>query len=92
MIAIKGGKNIVSRNTKMKLLRKERLREDLWKFICESEEIAKIALPGQFIEMKVSETFEPFLRRPISIYNIDKINNSIELIFQVKGRGTRFLS
>lgn len=78
--------------TMMKLLKKEKLKEDIFKFTCESEEIAKKAMPGQFLEIRVSETFEPFLRRPISIYNIDKEKNIIEFIFQVKGRGTRFFN
>ena len=75
--------------TMIKLLRKEEISKDIFKFTCQSEEIAKRAMPGQFLEIKVSETFEPFLRRPISIYNIDKEKNIIEFIFQVKGRGTR---
>ena len=32
------------------------------------------------------------MRRPISIYNIDKDNEVIEFIFQVKGKGTEILS
>ena len=49
-----------------------------------------MAKPGQFLEIKVSDTGEPFLRRPISIYNIDGEN--VEFIFQVKGKGTELLS
>ncbi|MDO5555568.1 MAG: dihydroorotate dehydrogenase electron transfer subunit [Clostridia bacterium] len=79
-------------NTKIKLLKKEQLKGDILKFTCIAPEIAKMALPGQFIEIKVSDTFEPFLRRPISIYNADKENELIEFIFQVRGRGTGFLS
>lgn len=79
-------------NTKIKLLSKEKIKVDVLKFKCLAPEIAKVAVPGQFIELKVSKTFEPFLRRPISIYNIDKENQTIEFIFQVKGRGTKFLS
>lgn len=79
-------------NTKIKLLKKENLKKDIVKFICEAPDIAKNAKPGQFIEVRVSKTMEPFLKRPISIYNVDKEKNLIEFIFQVKGRGTAFLS
>lgn len=79
-------------NVKVKLIKKEQLKEDIVKFTCESKEISNLAKPGQFVEVKVSESYEPFLRRPISIYNIDKTNNLFEFIFQVKGRGTSFLS
>ena len=72
------------------LLKKEELVDGIYKFSVEAPEIAKSAKPGQFLEIKVSNTGEPFLRRPISIYNID--GNVVEFIFQVKGRGTELLS
>lgn len=79
-------------NINIKLLKKEKLKEDVFKFTCFAPEIVEKTLPGQFIELRVSKTFEPFLRRPISIYNLDKDNKTIEFIFAVKGRGTEFLS
>ena len=79
-------------STKIKLLKKENLKMDIVKFTCEAPEIAKDAKPGQFIEVRTSKTLEPFLKRPISIFNVDKEKNLIEFIFQVKGRGTEFLS
>lgn len=79
-------------NTKIKLLNKKNLKMDIWKFSCLAPEIANKAKPGQFIEVKVSKTYEPFLKRPISIYNVDKENSIIEFIFQVRGRGTKILS
>ncbi len=77
---------------KCKLLAKEMLVEGIYKFSVESPEIANIAKPGQFLEIQVSDIGEPFLRRPISIYNISKENGIIEFIFQVKGRGTEILA
>lgn len=74
----------------VKLVKKEKLIDGIYKFSVEAPEIAKEAKPGQFLEIKVSETGEVFLRRPISIYNIDK--SIIEFIFQVKGKGTELLA
>ena len=54
--------------------------------------MANIALPGQFLEIRVNDDIEPFLRRPISIHKIDKDKNELEFIFQVKGKGTEILS
>lgn len=79
-------------NVKIKLLKKEELKKDILKFTCLAPEIVKKVHPGQFIEVRVSKTLDPFLRRPISIYNVDEEKNIIEFIFKVKGRGTRFLS
>lgn len=75
-----------------KLVKKEQLKEDIFKFSVEAPEIVKVAKPGHFIEIRVSDNVEPFLRRPISIYNLDKENGILEFIFQVKGKGTEILS
>lgn len=54
-------------------------------------EIAELAKPGQFIEIKVSSegTLDPLLSRPISIYRIDRKEGSLAVIFKTVGRGTR---
>ena len=75
---------------KAKLINKVQIKEDLFKYTLQTENIAKNAKPGNFIEMKVADTSTVFLRRPISIFNID--GNNIEVIFQVKGKGTKCLS
>lgn len=74
------------------LLKKEMLIDGIYKFSVKAPEIASAARAGQFLEIKVSETGEPFLRRPISIYNIEKEEGIVEFIFQVKGRGTELLA
>ncbi len=75
---------------KCELVKKEKLIEGIYKFSVKAPEIAKEAKAGQFLEIKVSETGEPYLRRPISIFNID--GDIVEFIFQVKGRGTELLA
>ncbi len=75
----------------VKIVTKEQLKNDIFKLAIESEKMASIALPGQFLEIRVNDDIEPFLRRPISIYKIDKEKNELEFIFQVKGKGTEIL-
>ena len=79
-------------NVKAKLVIKEQLKSDIFKFGVESKEITEVAKPGQFLEIKVIDNLMPLLRRPISIYNIDKENGIVEFIFQVKGKGTDLLA
>ncbi len=74
------------------LVKKEQLKPDIFKFSVKAPTIVKEAKPGNFIEIRVSETTEPFLRRPISIYNLDRENGILEFIFQVKGKGTEILA
>lgn len=77
-------------NENAKLIKKEILKDDIIKFSVETKEMAAKAKPGQFVEIRVTDTTEPFLRRPISIYNVD--GNILEFIFQIKGKGTEILS
>ena len=79
-------------NIKAKLLKKEELTTGIFKFSVQAEEIVKTAKPGHFIEIRVNDDIEPFLRRPISIHNIDRENGILEFIFQEKGKGTKMLS
>ena len=77
---------------KAKLIEKEYLKNDILRFKVEAKNIVQTAKPGNFIEIRVTDTTEPFLRRPISIYNLEKEEGTLEFIFQTKGEGTRLLS
>lgn len=75
------------------LIKKEQLKSDIFKFSVKAPNIVKNAKPGNFIEIRISEDqVDPFLRRPISIYNLDKENGMLEFIFQTKGKGTQILA
>ncbi len=52
-------------------------------------EVAELAQPGQFAQV-AAEGF--FLRRPISICDIDKARGTIRLVFEVRGKGTEKIS
>lgn len=54
--------------------------------------IAREVLPGQFVHVRVSESLDPILRRPFSIYDVDKNLGSITVFYKVVGRGTRMLA
>lgn len=48
--------------------------------------------PGQFAQIKVEGSPETFLRRPISIHDINPERNTIKLLIQIAGKGTMALS
>lgn len=75
-----------------KLIEKKQLIKDIYHFKVEAREIVEQAKPGNFIEIRVTSQTEPFLRRPISIYNLEQEKGILEFIFQVKGKGTEILS
>lgn len=48
--------------------------------------------PGQFVEVLIEGSPSTFLRRPISINDIDKVKNTITLLIKIVGKGTEKLS
>ena len=48
--------------------------------------------PGQFVQVRVDGSPNTYLRRPISIHDVDFGNNEITLLVQQVGEGTRHLA
>jgi len=55
-------------------------------------EIAIGAQPGQFVHLRVTGTYDPLLRRPISVMLADRQAGTIELLVRAVGRGTDMLA
>lgn len=60
--------------------------------ILEAPEALPPILPGQFAEVKVDDSPQTFLRRPLSIHDVDYHKNTLTLLVQKKGEGTHRLS
>jgi dihydroorotate dehydrogenase electron transfer subunit len=54
-------------------------------------QVAREAQPGQFVHLRPGQTHDPLLRRPLSLYDVDKKLGSITLLYKVVGRGTELL-
>lgn len=58
--------------------------------------IARTAQAGQFVAIQVQDSsissFDPLLRRPISLAGISSENDEITLLYRVQGRGTEILA
>ena len=74
------------------LVKKEQLKPDIFKFSVKAPSIVKEAKPGNFIEIRVTDQLDPFLRRPISIYNLDREKRDIRIYFSSKGKRYRAFS
>lgn len=57
-----------------------------------SDEKLPPMLPGQFVEVRVDGTPDTFLRRPISINQVDYERNELWLLVAAIGKGTRCLA
>ncbi|MDE6952368.1 MAG: dihydroorotate dehydrogenase electron transfer subunit [Erysipelotrichales bacterium] len=74
----------------MTIISKKELTKDVYEMILEGEAASYITAPGQFINIKINDSLQPYLRRPMSICDYDE--NHIEMIFRVVGEGTKLLS
>lgn len=68
------------------------LNDQYFLMILSSDEELPEMHPGQFAEVRVDNSAEVFLRRPISINYVDKTNNELWLLIQQVGAGTRKLA
>jgi len=64
-----------------------RIAKDVYRMTLQGEFCMK---PGQFINIKINETATPFLRRPISVCDIN--DDELTIIYKVFGAGTLELS
>ncbi len=62
---------------------------NFYKFSIISKEIASVAVAGQFCMIGLEKVF---LRRPLSIYSVDKNTGTVSFLYKVVGKGTDILS
>lgn len=75
-----------------KILINERVGKNIWRMELRSPWIAKKAVPGQFVNVRLNQLNEPILRRPISLHGIDAENGIVSLLYLVVGKGTEMMS
>ena len=83
------------RDIKAKVLSNENIGSGYFKMSLEAPSIAKSAKPGQFMQVRCSDTLEPFLRRPFSVHRLKAKGSrfkGIEILYEVIGKGTEILS
>ncbi|MBM3706263.1 MAG: dihydroorotate dehydrogenase electron transfer subunit [Actinobacteria bacterium] len=76
------------------IIENKKYGENLFKIEVFSPYICRNAAPGQFVNVKCnfSNFYDPLLRRPFSIYEIDKNFNVFSILYIVKGKGTNYLA
>lgn len=74
---------------KYPIIKKTAIAKGIFDITISCPEIAQNAEPGQFAQV-AAEGF--FLRRPISICDIDKEKGTIRIVFEIRGKGTDKIS
>ena len=84
---------------KVKIISNTRIALCYYKLVLDASFILRSASPGNFLMVKVAEGHGasgetgPLLRRPLSVHKLSgRASNSVELLYEVVGAGTRILS
>ncbi|HWR40319.1 MAG TPA: dihydroorotate dehydrogenase electron transfer subunit [Patescibacteria group bacterium] len=48
--------------------------------------------PGQFVHLKIADSYEPLLRRPFSVTAADPAAGTLEIIYRIVGKGTGLMA
>lgn len=75
---------------KLKVLDNRQVNERYSHIIVDAAGMEKEVRPGQFFNILCGQEY-PLLRRPLSIYQINKESGTLEFLFLVKGLGTQSL-
>lgn len=74
------------------VIENNRLNEEFFVLRLHSENTFSKIFPGQFAEVRVDGSPTTFLRRPISIYDVNYKSNDLFLLIKIAGDGSRQLS
>ena len=73
------------------ILAHEELIPGVYRLVVAAPDIASRALPGQFVQVKVTGE-NILLRRPISLHDVDKDRGTLTLVYREIGAGTKALA
>lgn len=81
---------------KARIIKNINLTTNYYKLTLSCLSLAKAAQPGQFVMLRLSDDYQPLLRRPFSIHSVSnqpaKHSNHIDILYKVIGKGTELLS
>lgn len=75
-----------------RIVRNTEIGVNVKELVLYAPEIAAQAVPGQFLHVRVADSYYPLLRRPLSISSADRIAGTVSTIYRVVGQGTACLA
>ena len=70
----------------------EQIADKIFRIELQGGIVKEMNTPGQFVNIKVSNSYEFLLRRPISICEINKEKNTFVMVYRADGAGTKKIS
>jgi len=77
---------------RMRVISQKEIAKNIFEMTLSGQLVQEISSPGQFVHIRVSDSYEPLLRRPISIASINREAGQFTMIYRAEGRGTSLLS
>lgn len=62
-----------------------------YRIVLKAPEVAAVAVPGQFIMLRVTDNSDPLLARPFGVASVPS-RSAIEILYRIAGRGTSLLT
>jgi dihydroorotate dehydrogenase electron transfer subunit len=76
----------------LKVIENKRIADDLFIIELSGNNDLRDLRPGQFAQVRVDRSPDTFLRRPISIHDVDYEKKILKLLIRIAGKGTEALS
>lgn len=77
---------------KARLIYNRELSKGYYQMRLQCSEVAREAQPGTFLTLRVSDSYQPLLRRPFTIYRYDPEGGTVDIVYKVVGVGTWLMS
>ncbi len=75
-----------------KVTSNRRINKDFFILELAAKSVLPELRPGQFVQARIEGSPETFLRRPLSIHDVDYEKNTLKILIQIAGKGTNVLS
>ena len=75
-----------------RIISQTEIADSIFELTVAAQLVKEISAPGQFVHIRVSNGWDPLLRRPISISSYDKEKLEMTMIYRKEGKGTSILA
>ncbi|AKG73723.1 dihydroorotate dehydrogenase electron transfer subunit [Salinicoccus halodurans] len=76
----------------MNIKSQKQIADHIYEMVLEGDITSSMKTPGQFVHVRVSDSTEHVLRRPISIADINHEQSQFTIVYRAEGAGTRKMS
>lgn len=74
------------------LIEQKLIARNIYELTCTGDLVGEMKNPGQFVHVKIDQSNDLLLRRPISICDVDLEQKQLKMIYRAEGEGTTRLS